>query len=65
VAHGTPDPVVPKADCDAFEAERDATGAQMLVLSGTYHAYTDQGFPVSPPGMSPHQVIADAFNNRL
>jgi dienelactone hydrolase len=78
VAHGAPDPVVPKADRDAFEAEMDAAGAQwqMLVFSGIYHAYTDQGFDV--PGVAAwdepasrqtyaltHQFIADAFNNRL
>ncbi len=36
VAHGAPDPVVPKADRDAFEAEMDAAEAnwQMMVFSG-------------------------------
>src|SRR4030088_809169 len=36
VAHGTPDPVVPKTHRDAFEAEMDAAGAQweMLLFSG-------------------------------
>ena len=78
VTHGAPDPVVPKADRDAFEAEMDAAGAkwQMLTFSGIYHAYTDQGFDV--PGVAgwdepatrqtyalTHQFIADAFNNRL
>lgn len=78
VAHGAPDPVVPKADRDAFEAEMAAAGAQwqMLVFSGVYHAYTDQGFDV--PGVAvwdepasrqtyalAHQFIADAFENRL
>jgi len=78
VTHGAPDPVVPKADRDAFEAEMDAAGAQwqMLVFSGILHAYTDQGFDV--PGVSgwdepatrqtyalTHQFIADAFNKRL
>ena len=78
VVHGAPDPVVPKADRDAFEAEMDAAGAkwQMLVFSGIYHAYTDQGFDV--PGVAgwdepatrqtyaaTHQFIADACNNRL
>lgn len=78
LAHGAPDPVVPKADRDAFEAEMDAAGAkwQMLVFSGIYHAYTDQGFDV--PGVAgwdesatrqtytlTHQFIADAFAGRL
>ena len=44
VIHGAPDPVTPKADRDAFEAEMDAAGAkwQMLVFSGILHAYTDE-----------------------
>jgi dienelactone hydrolase len=78
VAHGAPDPIVPKADRDAFEAEMDAAGAkwQMLVFSGIYHAYTDQGFDV--PGVAgwdeaatrqtyahAHQFIADAFSGKL
>jgi dienelactone hydrolase len=78
VAHGAPDPVVPKADRDAFEAEMDAAGAkwQMLVFSGIYHAYTDQGFEVrgvagwDEPATrqtyaATHQFLADAFNGRL
>ncbi len=73
-----PEPVVPKAVRDAFDAEMDAAGArwQMLVFSGTYHAYTDRGFdvpgvcawdePASPQTYAlAHQFIADAFNNTL
>jgi dienelactone hydrolase len=78
VAHGTPDPVVPKTHRDAFEAEMDAAGAQweMLLFSGVLHAYTDQGADV--PGVAAwnepatrqtyaltHQFIADAFARRL
>jgi dienelactone hydrolase len=78
VTHGAPDPVVPKVDRDAFESEMDAAGAkwQMLVFSGIYHAYTDQGFDV--PGVAAwdehatrqtytltHQFIDDAFAGRL
>lgn len=78
VAHGVPDPVVPKADRDAFEDEMEAAGAQwqMLLMSGVYHAYTDQGFDI--PGVAGwnepatrqtytlmHQFIADAFDGRL
>jgi dienelactone hydrolase len=78
VAHGAPDPVVPKADRDAFEAEMDAAGAkwQMLVFSGILHAYTDEGIHV--PGVAAwdepatrttyaltHQFIADAFAGKL
>jgi dienelactone hydrolase len=78
VTHGAPDPVVPKADRDAFEAEMDAAGAkwQMLTFSGILHAYTDEGVVV--PGIAAwdepttrqtyaltHQFIADAFAGRL
>jgi dienelactone hydrolase len=76
--HGAPDPVVPKADRDAFEAEMDAAGAkwQMLVFSGILHAYTDEG--MDAPGIAKwdepatrqtyaltHAFIADAFAARL
>jgi dienelactone hydrolase len=78
VTHGAPDPVVPKADRDAFEAEMDAAGAkwEMLVFSGVLHAYTDEGVVV--PGIAAwhepstrqtyaltHQFIADAFAGTL
>jgi dienelactone hydrolase len=78
VAHGAPDPVAPKADRDAFEDEMDAAGAkwQMLLFSGTLHAYTDEG--MDAPGVAgwdehacrqtytlTHQFIADAFAGRL
>jgi dienelactone hydrolase len=78
VAHGAPDPVTPKADRDTFENEMDTAGAkwQMLVFSGTYHAYTDQGSDV--PGVAgwdepacrqtyvlTHQFIADALTGKL
>jgi len=76
--HGAPDPVVPKPDRDAFEAEMEAAGAkwQMLVFSGILHAYTDQGMDV--PGIAKwdepatrqtyaltHAFISDAFAGRL
>jgi len=78
VIHGTPDPVVPKADRDAFEAEMDAAGAkwQMLLFSGILHAYTDEDSNV--PGVAIHDAnatrqtyalthgfIADAFAGQL
>ena len=78
VAHGVPDPVTPKADRDAFEAEMNAAGAkwQMVVFSGVLHAYTDQGADL--PGIAAwdegatrqtyalvHQFLADAFAARL
>ncbi|HTE78460.1 MAG TPA: dienelactone hydrolase family protein [Xanthobacteraceae bacterium] len=78
VAHGAPDPVAPKVDRDAFEAEMDAAGAkwQMVLFSGVLHAFTDQGADV--PGVAAwdepaarqtyalmHQFLADAFAARL
>jgi len=76
--HGAPDPVSPKAQRDAFEAEMDAAGVkwQMLTFSGVLHAYTDQGNDV--PGVAAwnepatrytytlaHAFIADAFAGKL
>jgi dienelactone hydrolase len=48
-AHGAPDPVAPKVDRDAFEAEMDAAGVkwQMVLFSGVLHAFTDQGADVA------------------
>ncbi len=78
VAHGAPDPVAPKPDRDAFEAEMNAAGAkwQMVLFSGVLHAYTDQGVDI--PGVAAwdegatrqtyaltHQFLADAFAARL
>jgi dienelactone hydrolase len=78
VTHGAPDPVVPKADRDAFEQEMEAAGAkwQMLVFSGVLHAYTDEGTDI--PGIAAwnepatqrtyaltQRFIADAFAGKL
>jgi dienelactone hydrolase len=78
VAHGAPDPVAPKTDRDAFEAEMTAAGAKwlMVVFSGVLHAYTDQDTDV--PGVAAwdepatrqtyaltHQFLTDAFAARL
>jgi dienelactone hydrolase len=78
VIHGAPDPVAPKADRDAFEAEMDAAGArwQMLLFSGILHAYTD--VESNAPGIAiydesatrqtyalTHAFIADAFAGQL
>jgi dienelactone hydrolase len=78
VIHGAPDPVTPKADRDAFEAEMDAAGAkwQMLLFSGIFHAYTDvesnmAGVAVydEPAARQTYALtnafIADAFAGRL
>jgi dienelactone hydrolase len=78
VIHGAPDPVTPKADRDAFEAEMDAAGVkwQMLVFSGIFHAYTDEESNMAGVAVydepaarqtyaSTHAFIADAFAGRL
>ena len=78
VIHGTPDPVVPKADRDAFEAEMDAAGAkwQMLLFSGIFHAYTDEDSNVAGVAIYDenasrqtyaltHAFIADAIAGKL
>jgi dienelactone hydrolase len=78
VIHGTPDPVVPKADRDAFEAEMDGAGAkwQMLLFSGILHAYTDEESNMAGVAVYDehacrqtytltHAFIADAFAGRL
>jgi dienelactone hydrolase len=77
VAHGAPDPVAPKVDRDAFEAEMDTAGAkwQMVLFSGVLHAFTDQG--ADAPGVAAwdepaarqtyalmHQFLTDAFATR-
>jgi dienelactone hydrolase len=43
VMHGAKDPVVPKNDRDAFEAEMEAVGAkwQMLVFGGLLHSFCE------------------------
>jgi dienelactone hydrolase len=78
VIHGTPDPVVPKADRDEFEAEMDAAGAkwQMLLFSGILHAYTDEDSKMAGVAIYDepatrqtyaltHAFMADAFAGRL
>lgn len=43
VLHGSADPIVPKKDRDAFEAEMEASGAkwQMLVFGGLLHSFAE------------------------
>jgi dienelactone hydrolase len=78
VIHGAPDPVTPKADRDAFEAEMDAAGAkwQMRLFSGIFHAYTDEDSNVAGVAVYDepatrqtyaltHAFISDAFAGRL
>jgi dienelactone hydrolase len=43
--HGADDPLVPKADRDAFEAEMKAAGTdwQLVAFGGAVHSFTDPG----------------------
>jgi dienelactone hydrolase len=77
VVHGAQDPVVPKADRDAFEDEMTAAGAkwQMLVFGELLHAFTDQGADIATIAaydepaarqtyVLTHAFLADAFAGR-
>jgi dienelactone hydrolase len=76
--HGAADPISPKAERDAFEAEMEGACARwaLLVWGGCVHAFTDVG--VNVPGVAVHDeavtrhgyaaahaFIADAFEGRL
>ena len=78
VIHGSKDPVAPKADREALEAEMDGVGAnwQMLDFGGRVHSFTEE--ETMMPGMAEyhagaaHQTyrmlddfIQDAFAKRL
>jgi dienelactone hydrolase len=78
VIHGSKDPVAPKADRDALEAEMDGVGAnwQMLVFGGRLHSFAEEetmmkGIAEYHAGAA-HQTyrilddfIQDAFNKKL
>lgn len=78
VIHGSIDPVVPKADRDALEAEMDGVWAnwQMLDFGGRLHSFAEEetmmkGVAEYHPGAA-HQTfrmldefIQDAFNKKL
>jgi dienelactone hydrolase len=78
VVHGAADPVAPKAERDALEAEMDAAGARWAMLNwgGVVHAFTDPGAnrpgaavyhePTTRHGYTlAHNFIADAFAGRI
>ena len=58
IVHGSKDPVVPKADRDAFEAEMEASGAkwQMLVFGGLLHSFCEPESDV--PGIARYDAGA-------
>lgn len=78
VIHGSKDPVAPKADRDALEAEMDGVGAnwQMLDFGGRLHSFAEEetmmkGIAEYHAGAA-HQTyrmlddfIQDAFNRKL
>ena len=78
VIHGSKDPVAPKADRDALEAEMDGVGAnwQMLDFGGRLHSFAEEetmmkGIAEYHAGAA-HQTfrvlddfIQDAFNKKL
>ena len=76
--HGAADPIAPKAERDAFEAEMEAAGVRWALVTwgGVVHAFTDIG--VNVPGVAvydeavsrhgyafAHSFIADAFAGKL
>ena len=76
--HGAADPISPKAERDAFEAEMEGAGARWALMTwgGVVHAFTDVG--VNVPGVAvydeavsrhayalAHAFIADAFAGKL
>jgi dienelactone hydrolase len=76
--HGAADPVAPKAERDAFEAEMTQAGARwaLVTFGNVVHAFTDPA--VNMPGVAvydeaatrhgyaiAHAFIADAFAGRL
>jgi dienelactone hydrolase len=76
--HGAADPVAPKAERDAFEAEMTQAGARwaLLTFGNVVHAFTDSA--INMPGVAmydetatrhgyavAHAFIADAFAGRL
>jgi len=78
VLHGSKDPVAPKQQRDALEAELDGVGAnwQMLDFGGRVHSFSEED--ANMPGMAEYHAgaaqqtyrmlddfIEDAFNGRL
>jgi len=60
VLHGAADPLVPKEQLPAFEAEMDAAGVdwQLLSYGGAVHSFTDPGANV------PGKMMYDARTSK-
>ena len=78
VIHGSKDPVAPKADRDALEAEMDGAGAnwQMLDFGGRLHSFAEEETMMkgiaefnAPAAFQTYRMlddfIQDAFNKKL
>jgi dienelactone hydrolase len=78
VIHGSKDPVAPKADRDALEAEMDGAGAnwQMLDFGGRLHSFAEEETMMKGiaefDAAAAHQTyrmlddfLQDTFNNML
>jgi len=77
IVHGAADPIAPKAERDAVEAELDAAGARWAMLNwgGVLHAFTDPYAnnpaaryhePTTRHGYAlAHAFIADAFAGKI
>ena len=78
VIHGSKDPVAPKADRDALEAELDGAGAnwQLLDFGGRLHSFAEEETMMkgiaefdAPAARQTYRMlddfIQDAFNNKL
>lgn len=65
VLHGSADPVAPKAQRDAFEAEMDGAGAtwSMLTFGGVLHSFAEEGPPV--PGVAEYDPRAARLSFQL
>lgn len=63
--HGAADPVAPKAQRDAFEAEMNQAGAhwRLMIFGGVVHAYTDVGANV--PGVAVYDEAAARLSYQL
>ncbi|TPG52412.1 dienelactone hydrolase family protein [Roseomonas nepalensis] len=65
VLHGSRDPVAPKAQRDAFEAEMDAAGAtwRLLTFGGLVHSFAEEDAAV--PGVAEYDEAASRASYRL
>ena len=65
VLHGSRDPVAPKAERDAFEAEMDSAGAKwrMTTFGGLVHSFCEEDAAV--PGIAEYDEAAARVSYRM